>query len=204
MNDWAPPIIDIIRAHAGWAWPVIFFVSFCESLVVLSLLVPGTVILLAASSLVPIGALDAWPLITSATAGAVAGDAVSYWLGRYCRGLASCRPLARYPGGIATGLAFFRRHGGKGVFIGRFFGPLRAFVPLAAGMSAMKPGAFWTANILSALIWAPMLVLGGNLLGRAIERLLHWPPELLVVLGVPAATLFVLWRRRQRAQNLTP
>jgi undecaprenyl-diphosphatase len=201
MEDWAPLIIDFVRAHAGWAWPVIFVVAFGESLAVLSLLVPGTVILIACSTLIPTGALDAWPLVTAAAAGAVMGDGVSYWLGRYCAGLTSRWPLSRCSGAVESGLTFFRRHGGKSVFIGRFFGPLRAFVPLAAGMSAMKPGAFWAANILSAAIWAPMLVLGGNLLGYALERLLHWPPELLVGLAVLSATLFLLWRRGRRVRT---
>jgi undecaprenyl-diphosphatase len=200
-EDWAPLIVDLVRAHAGWAWPVAFVVAFAESLVVLSLLVPGTVILLACSALIPTGAIEAWPVVAAATAGAVAGDGVSYWLGRSCGTLTSRWPLSSYPGAVAAGLAFFRRHGGKGVFIGRFFGPLRAFVPLAAGMSSMKPGAVWAANNLSAAIWAPMLVLGGNLLGRAVERLLHWPPEALAALVLVSATFFVLWRRSRRVRT---
>jgi undecaprenyl-diphosphatase len=199
MDTWAPLIIESVRAHAGWAWPAVFVVAFCESLAVLSLLVPGFAILVALSTLIPTGALEAWPLIASAAAGAVAGDAVSYWVGRYCRTLRSRWPLNRCADAIALGMEFFRRHGGKSVFIGRFSGPLRAFVPLVAGMSDMAPGQFWLANVLSALVWAPMLVLFGDVIGRIAERMLRWPPGILMAvaaLTIGAAALLV--RRRGR------
>jgi len=50
--------------------------------------------------------------------------------------------------------AFFRRWGGGSRVIGRFFGPLRAFVPLAAGLADMSLVTFQIVNITSALLWA--------------------------------------------------
>ncbi len=42
--------------------------------------------------------------------------------------------------------------------IGRFFGPVRATVPLVAGMMGMHRRRFQIANILSAIIWAPVVL----------------------------------------------
>lgn len=39
-------------------------------------------------------------------------------------------------------------------FIGRFFGPLRAVIPLVAGICAMPKHYFQLANLLSAMVWA--------------------------------------------------
>ena len=50
--------------------------------------------------------------------------------------------------------AFFRRWGFLGVLVGRFFGPLRSVVPLAAGICAMRALPFQVANVGSALTWA--------------------------------------------------
>ncbi|WP_424679750.1 DedA family protein, partial [Escherichia coli] len=49
---------------------------------------------------------------------------------------------------------FFNRWGVWGVFIGRFFGPFRAIVPLVAGICAMPQRYFQLANLASAMIWA--------------------------------------------------
>ena len=78
------------------------------------------------------------------------GDTVSFWLGR------KFGPILPK---IWTS-----------IFIGRFFGPLRAAVPLVAGMMHMSPWRFYLANVLSAVVWAPALVYFGDLLTRALGR----------------------------------
>jgi membrane protein DedA with SNARE-associated domain len=72
---------------------------------------------------------------------------------------------------LTRGYAFFGRHGGKSVFIGRFFGPLRAVIPLVAGISKMRPMRFWIANVSSAFVWAPALLLPGALIALFVHTL---------------------------------
>jgi membrane protein DedA with SNARE-associated domain len=55
------------------------------------------------------------------------------------------------------------------VFLARFTAVVRAFVPLVAGILRMSPRQFYTANILSALAWAPAHVFPGVLLAMAIR-----------------------------------
>jgi membrane protein DedA with SNARE-associated domain len=55
---------------------------------------------------------------------------------------------------LPRGQAFFETWGVLGVFLGRFFGPLRSVIPLVAGICAMPQLRFQLANIASALIWA--------------------------------------------------
>jgi hypothetical protein len=63
------------------------------------------------------------------------GDWVSYWFGyRYKEQVAQMWPLSRYPEILPRGEAFVKKWGVPSIFIGRFFGPLRASVPLAAGI----------------------------------------------------------------------
>ena len=52
-----------------------------------------------------------------------------------------------------------QRYGGKSVAFGRFFGPVRAVIPLVAGMMNMPPWRFVVANVVSALAWAPAYLL---------------------------------------------
>ena len=67
---------------------------------------------------------------------------------------------------IAKGEAFTKKYGVWAIFIGRFFGPARAFVPLAAGIFEMPRGPFQIANVTSALIWAFLMLLPGTELGK--------------------------------------
>ena len=55
------------------------------------------------------------------------------------------------------------------IFIGRFFGPLRASVPLVAGIFAMPYWRFQFANFTSAFVWAAVLLLLGDIIGNVIE-----------------------------------
>ena len=164
-------VTDFIAAHRAWAMPILFLVSFGESFAFLSLLIPGTTILAACGALVPGGTLSLWPLLAGAIPGAILGDSVSYWLGRrYGMAITRLWPLSRHPAMVASGEAFLRRHGVPSVAIGRFFGPLRAVIPLVAGIALMDRRRFWIANVLSAFVWAPAIMLPGVLLGWAADN----------------------------------
>src|ERR1700694_1659963 len=157
-------IVDFIGRHANWAGPVMFVLAFGESFAFLSLLFPGTAIMVAAGAFIPNGTLSFWPLAIGCAAGAIAGDTISFWLGRRDGFLvARVWPFTRNPELLTRGFAFFERHGGKSVFIGRFFGPLRAIIPLVAGIAKMSPRRFWVANVAAAVVWAPVLLLPGAL-----------------------------------------
>src|SRR5690606_16353625 len=108
--------------------------------------------------------------LAAGVAGAVAGDALSFWLGRHFKGsLRQMWPVSRHPQLVQSGERFFQHHGGKSIFFGRFVGPIRAIIPLVAGMLNMKPGHFLVFNIVSALLWAPVYILPGYLTGATIH-----------------------------------
>jgi membrane protein DedA with SNARE-associated domain len=196
MEYLAQPLLDFIRAHSDWAAVVMFITAFCESFAFVSLLFPGTTVLIAAGTLMSAGTLPYGPVMVGAVIGAVLGDSVSYWIGRRFGGaIAGLWPFSRNPDLLPRGIRFFERHGGKSVFIGRFFGPIRAVIPLAAGIMRMPRGRFWVANMTSAIVWAPMLLLVGDAVGEAGERLIGSANTVLLVFG--GLTLFglagVIW-----------
>jgi membrane protein DedA with SNARE-associated domain len=178
-------LLDLISRHAGWAGPIMFIALFCESIAFLSLLFPGTAILLAAGALIPSGIIPLWPVLLWSIVGATLGGSVSYEVGkRYGWVLARLWPFTRHPDLLPRSLAFFTRYDGKSVFIGRFFGPLRAVMPLAAGLLRMPPGRFWVASVSSALVWAPCMLFSGALLGFATETTATGQFSLPIVLAV--------------------
>ena len=184
MEHLVQPTLDFISAHSGWAFPVMFITAFGESFAFLGLLFPGTSILIVAGTLTSAGSLPYWPVLAGAILGAVLGDSVSFWLGRrYGGGLCRVWPFTRNPDLLQNGMRFFARHGGKSVFIGRFFGPVRAVIPLAAGVMRMPRGLFWLANVTSAIAWAPMLVFAGDTIGNLGGRLIGSGNAALLVFG---------------------
>jgi membrane protein DedA with SNARE-associated domain len=203
MDDIVHPALAFIAAHAHWAAMVMFVTAFGESFAFLSLLFPGTTLLIAAGTLMSDGTLPYAPVLIGAVAGATLGDSVSYWIGRrFGGGIARVWPFSRKPEMLPAGIRFFERHGGKSVFIGRFFGPMRAVVPLAAGLLQMPRGWFWLTNIASALVWAPMLLFVGDAAGDLGERLIGETNTFVLVFG--GLTLFgvagIVWAMLRAAR----
>ncbi|WP_188612447.1 DedA family protein [Chelatococcus reniformis] len=155
-----------IRANAAWAPLFVGVLAFCESLAIVSFFVPATGILLAVGALAAVGEIALLPMWAAAAAGAVFGDWLSYAVGLYFKEDIHRRwPLARYPEFMGRAETFMRRWGAWGVFIGRFSGPLRAFVPLAAGVFHLSQLRFQAANISSAAIWSFVVLAPGQAVG---------------------------------------
>lgn len=165
IADTSHAVLTWMQQHGSWAPAVVFVLAFGESLAVVSLLLPATVILLGAGGLFGAAGLSFWPVWTATVAGAVLGDALSYWLAYYFQdAVARIWPLSRHPELLPRGHAFFQRWGVASVFLGRFFGPLRSVVPLVAGTCRMPQLWFQLANVTSALVWAT-LILGPGVFG---------------------------------------
>jgi membrane protein DedA with SNARE-associated domain len=204
MEEIVQPTLTFIAAHSHWAAVIMFITAFGESFAFLSLLFPGTTLLIAAGTLMSGGTLPYTPVLVGAIAGATLGDSVSYWIGRrFGGGIANLWPFSRNPEMLPSGVRFFAKHGGKSVFIGRFFGPVRAVIPLAAGVMQMPRGWFWFANFTSALVWAPMLLFVGDAAGDIGDRLIGSTNTFIVVFG--GLTLFgiagVVWAMVRTARS---
>lgn len=161
-------ITAFIAEYPHLAYAAVLLLALSESIPVVGVFVPGTAAILAVSALVPSGIVTLWPLLGAASAGAIIGDGLSFWLGhRYHREILERWPLNRYPDLVTRSESFFARHGDKSVFIARFTPGVRAFIPLIAGMMQMSVKRFYVANILSALVWAPSHILPAVFVGAA-------------------------------------
>ena len=204
MHDIVHTTIHFIKHHEEWALPVMFLVSFGESFVGVSLFFPGTTIMVIAGTLVqwplnPHGELNIWPPMIGGLLGAVIGDSISFWIGKRFGHLVEKHwYFVRHPDLLQRGYAFFEKYGIASVFVGRFFGPVRAVIPLAAGIMEMAWRPFWIANIGSALIWAPSLMLVGSLL-RSLSHVMGARHEWVLIGSVLLAVAFAgsIWAARQ-------
>ncbi len=167
MEDWVMRMADLVRDHAAWAGPIVFVLAFGESLAFLSLFIPAWGALVAIGAMVGMSEVSFWPVWLAGALGAALGDWLSYWVGfTFKDRIAKMWPLSRYPDMLPRAEAFVRTWGVPGIFIGRFSGPLRATVPLAAGIFEMPYVQFQIANVTSALVWSAVLLLFGDVLSK--------------------------------------
>ena len=164
MEEFAHALANFVRDHQHWAAPIVLVLAFGESLAFVSLLVP------AWGALIGVSGISFWPVWIAGGLGAALGDWVSYWFGyRYKEHVAQMWPLSKYPEILPRGAAFVRDWGVPSIFIGRFFGPLRASVPLAAGIFEMSYWRFQIANFVSAMLWSGVLLLFGDVMALLMQ-----------------------------------
>ena len=172
LEGYASIIIEFVKAHREWSPVVVFLLAFGESLAFISLLLPAWAALLGIGALIAAGGLSFWPIWIAASLGAALGDWLSYWIGKKLEyAVQHIWPLSRHPDLIPKGEAFMKKWGVLGIFIGRFFGPLRASVPLIAGIFEMPFWRFQIANFTSAFVWAAVLLTTGDIVGQLVKWL---------------------------------
>ncbi|MHB1350244.1 MAG: bifunctional DedA family/phosphatase PAP2 family protein [Desulfobulbaceae bacterium] len=192
-------LLAFITHHPGLAYGAILLISLSESLALVGLLVPGTVIMFGVGAVVATGSLGLFPVLIMAMTGAVAGDGISYWLGHhYKERLVNIWPFSRYPGMLNKGEAFFHRHGGKSILFGRFVGPVRPVIPVVAGMLGMRPMRFSVVNILSAVGWALVYILPGVFFGASLAVAGTVSTRLAVLVLIIVASIWsLIWLSRK-------
>lgn len=172
INEIMEAISNFIRVHQNLTAPVCFCLAFAESLAFLSILVPATIILLGVGIIIGEINIPFIPILIATSIGAFCGDWVSYFFGYHFKDrIAHIWPINKTPDLLERGHLFFERWGIIGVFISRFFGPLRAIVPLVAGICSMSLLRFQLINLVSALLWAFLILIPG---AAGLPWLINW------------------------------
>jgi membrane protein DedA with SNARE-associated domain len=171
MDDLVSRVTDFLVAYGFWAGPFVGALAFAESFAIVGVLIPGTAILLSVGGLLGAGLLDPVSVVLWALFGALAGNWASYIIGRKI-GPRAYRswPLNRDRRTVARARLFFRRYGFGAVLLSRFLGPMRAVVPMVAGVMDMNSRSFHAANVISAVIWVPAIFAPGYFAASRLEE----------------------------------
>jgi membrane protein DedA with SNARE-associated domain/membrane-associated phospholipid phosphatase len=195
-SDVVSPLLQWLNTNPELAGLATFIISAAESVAIIGTIVPGSITMTAIGTLAGAGIIPLWGTIIWAILGAIVGDGISFWMGRYFgTRLHNIWPFKNNPNVLNQGEMFVRKYGVMSVFLGRFVGPVRALVPLVAGMFGMKPLQFYVANVISAIGWAPAYMLPGIMLGAASLEL---PPDIalhvfLVLFIIGLFSILCLW-----------
>ena len=187
-------------ALGGWTYVLVGLLAFFETGALVGLLVPGESAIIVGGILAAQGAVDLAPLIAIAWVAAVGGDSASFVLGRRLGREFVLRHGARV--GVRTAHverteAFFARHGGRAVALGRFIGVIRAIAPFLAGAAGMRPRTFLVYDVPSAAAWVTLNVMLGYAVFQSVSAagaVTKWLTYALI--AVVVLVIVVIRRRR--------
>jgi membrane protein DedA with SNARE-associated domain len=164
---------------------------------------PGETAIIAAAILASQGHYGIGWVIVVASVAAIVGDNIGYWLGRWLgRGfLQRWGVVRRFSDRVLPPAErFFERHGGKAIFLARWFSGFRIAGAWLAGFAHMPWWRFFLWNAAGGIAWALSVSLIAYYSGRAAaDAIAHYGLVGALVIGVIVIAVAVgvhLWRRR--------
>jgi membrane-associated protein len=197
-------ILNVTHLVTSAGYPLLFVLVMSEAA---GVPIPGETALIAAAVLASQGKLEIVLVIALAAAGAIVGDNIGYLIGRK-----GGRWLLERPGlfhrqrleVLRVGEPFFKTHGPKAVYFGRFLLGLRVWASWLAGATRMRWSSFALWNALGGISWATAVGLIAYLLGHSASHAI----EAFGVYGLVAVLLAivsaVVLHRRHAAHNAHP
>jgi membrane-associated protein len=215
FKDWLNPQTII---HEGGLW-LLLIVIFAETGLFIGFFLPGDSLLFVAGLAIKLTAngkplidLGMEPVLTLISVilltalAAIIGNFVGYFFGftlgpRLFNREDSIIFKKKY---LDMTQSFYDRHGRPALILGRFLPIIRTFVPILAGAIKMNPGRFAVYNIIGALLWVPLLITAGYLLGsiKWVEHNIEIIVILLIVVTIIPVIRTVL-RERKKAKAKT-
>jgi membrane-associated protein len=192
MSDFAASFLSELKNFGELGYLVLFFVVLGESFVITGIFMPGTIVLLIMGGLSLYGYYNPFLLGIAGFAGALAGNALSYELGRAGKVQAQSFSFIRYYMGTAK--EFVERHHGKSLILCHFVGPIRAIVPFMGGITGMKRGPFYSYTVAGIILWIAVYIAFGYAFGYAWKSALGWSSAAVTIGVVACIVLFVAYR----------
>jgi membrane-associated protein len=193
-----------LPALVQWAGYVgMFAIIFTETGLFFGFFLPGDSLLVTAGLLISQGLpLDLVTLGVLLTVAAVAGDTLSYWIGRTSgpRLFAREDSLLFKRKHLLRAAEFYEKHGAKTIVLARFMPIVRTFAPVVAGAASMNYRRFWLYNLVGGVVWIWSMLLAGYVLGSrfpAVGR--HLEKVILIVIFLSILPGIISWLRARRA-----
>jgi len=197
-------IQEIARHYGYWA---VFFGIALESL---GIPIPGETITIVGGFLAGSGELDYWQVLGTASAGAILGGSIGYWIGRLGGWSLLLRAGSFFRVSeeqLTEAKREFSENAGRAVFFGRFVALLRILANPMAGIAEMPFVQFMLFNIAGATVWASVMVTLSFFLGRLIplEQLISWMAKFAIVALILVIAWFVVpkWLESRKLKQST-
>ncbi|MBJ7331104.1 MAG: bifunctional DedA family/phosphatase PAP2 family protein [Solirubrobacteraceae bacterium] len=194
-------IADLGQALGPYTYILVAAGAFLETGAFVGLIAPGETIMIVGGVIAGQGEIRLGPLILIVWVSAVAGDTVSFMLGKR---LGRDFLLRHGPRVQITEERllhvekFLERRGGTTILIGRFVGVVRAVAPFVLGASHMPYRRFLPYDILGAGLWAATFTILGYVFWQSFDRVATYASQGAFALGtVIVVTIGIVLLYRQ-------
>jgi membrane protein DedA with SNARE-associated domain/membrane-associated phospholipid phosphatase len=198
---------DIAEALGPWTYALVAVMAFLETGAFVGLVAPGETVVIAGGVIAGQGEIQLLPLIGIVWISAVLGDTTSFYIGHRLgrRFLERHGPRFKITEERLQQVeAYFERHGGKTILIGRFIGLVRALAPFIAGSSGLPYRRFIPYSIVGTGLWASLFCTLGYLFWRSFDKVAHLVGQAVFGFGVTVAVIVgvvVAYRRRREIRD---
>ncbi len=191
--------LNSLKEHQNLIYGAIFIISFFESFAFIGEFVPGAVFMAGSGYIASKGIINIYIAIFIASIGAIFADISSFFLALwFYEDIKDKSIVTKNEGLLKKGEEFFKKHGGKSVFFGRFVGALRPIVPFLAGVFKMKKRVFMFWAITSGILWGISYVGVGYFFGsnwNYISALFHKINVVAFVVLIVVVAFFVFRKK---------
>jgi len=159
---------EFVGAHGWLIYPLLFFIIFIETGIVVTPFLPGDSIIFAAAALCPMGKLNIFLLLVLLIIAAILGNTTNYFIGRALSNLIQDKNKLRFIKRkyIEDAQRFFDKYGKKAIVITRFVPIVRTFTPFVAGIGHMNWRHFTVYNCVGGIMWVGLFSFIGYVFGN--------------------------------------
>jgi membrane-associated protein len=141
--------------------------------------------------------LNIWYLVILLIVAAILGDTVNYSIGHYLGERAYNIKWIKKEYFDKTH-AFFEKHGGKAVIIGRFLPIFRTFVPFVAGIGSMTYARYTLYNVIGSTLWVGLFIYAGYFFGNLPFVQKNFSLVIVAIIVISALPPIVEYLRQRR------
>jgi membrane-associated protein len=182
---------QLLAALTVYGLPVLFGVCMISSL---GVPLPGTFLLVAAGAFVQLGDMDLWSVMSLGVLGAILGDQMGYFIGRW-GGRRLAGRMSQWLGGekrLAQVEGTVKKWGGFGIFFSRWLViQLGPWINLTSGFTSFSYPRFLLWDLAGEGVWVILYVMVGEIFSGQAQALMEMLGNLAwAFVGLVAAIIF--------------
>jgi len=188
---------------------LVLFIVFAETGLFIGFFLPGDSLLFTAGILCSTHVFDVniSTLMVGLNIAAILGNLTGYYFGRRIGPKLFTREDSfifkkRY---VLITQAFYDRHGGKALILGRFLPIIRTFAPILSGVIELKLKTFLFYSVVGSILWTSAMTLSAYYLAKVIPGLENHLGLVVVALifltAIPVISTYLKEKKRQEEEN---
>jgi len=193
--------LAVIMQNYGLAvYPLLFLVVLFETGLVVTPFLPGDSLLFIAGTIASENLLNIGILFILFLAAAILGDSLNYTIGNLFGEKVFVKRKLIKQEHLDKTKEFYKKYGGKTIFLGRFIPIVRTFAPFVAGVSKMNYSRFLMFNILGAIVWVILFLFSGYFFGKIpfVQNNLSFFIILIIFISILPAIIAFLKHKKKK------